>query len=149
MRNKMPPTCRVPPSPIQPPGARGMVMSLLPQVLTALGPPQPPRIKMVSLSITIWGGQKRVSAREGFLARPPRADRGRFSLHRRCWGLCARDEEWSWDGAGFAWDRAGYRAHPTPCPKPVPLSEERNHPSQSSRAPTPPCKGGEGAGSSV
>lgn len=34
---------------------------------------------MVSLSITIWRGQGRVSAWEGFLTRPPRADRGRFS----------------------------------------------------------------------
>lgn len=88
LRNKMPPTCRVPPFQIQPPSARGMLMSLLPQVLTALGPPQPPRIKMVSLSITIWRVQRRVSGWEGFLARPPRADRGRFSLYRRCWVLC-------------------------------------------------------------
>lgn len=119
-------------------------MSLLPQVLTALGPPQPPRIKMVSLSITIWRGQRRVSAWEGFLAR----SKGRQRQVLRCMsiaGFCVpQDEERGWSRFCWAQDRAGCGAHPTPHPKPVPLTERSNRPSQSTKDPTFLCKGGDG-----
>lgn len=45
---------------------------------------------MVSLSITIWRGQSRVSAREGFSARPPRAERGRNSSQWDCMSANSR-----------------------------------------------------------
>lgn len=100
-----------------------------PRILTALGPPQPPRIKMVSLSITIWRGQRtafqtgRDAKRSLALsARPPSAGRTRLQLLGRTDAakFCLpRDEEWSWDGEPVLPGprQSAMRGSPLPCPK--------------------------------